>query len=65
MAAGMSAMVWASGSRAEFFALFAVSFRLAGGESSRCERDLAKKTAMNAKTREEREWDRAVEAFGT
>jgi hypothetical protein len=45
--------------------VFAFPFRLAGGEPSRCSRDQDKKTAKNAKTREERKWDRAVEAVRT
>jgi hypothetical protein len=69
MVAEMSAMVRANGSRSEFFAFFAAfcvffafSFRLAGGERSGCVRAQEKKTAKNAKTREERKWVRAAEA---
>ena len=58
-------MVQAVGFRTEFFAFLAVFFRLAGGERSRCVRDQKKKTAKNAKTRKEREWDRAMEAVET
>ena len=61
----MSATVQAIVPRAEVFAFLAVSFRLAGGERSRCARDRDKKTAKNAKTRKERECDRAVEAVRT